>query len=264
VDAALHAADDRRMVRSMARAVRDHEKVLHEIAEATRVQRSRLPSLPLKRGRWRIGGGLLPCRFIGGDVFDLMPGMRGSQILSLIDVPGSGLAAALVAATVSSQLRALVRTHDLAEAMKLLNLQLSWERASQYSSIGVVELNQHRAVVINAGLPPISLVSEGGCCERIEGSGLPPGLVGRAEYEPCELLLQPGDRLVLMSNGLTDPFGRFDEVRHCLKELGLLAKTFFMDVPTSDRLVERMRQMLQGAGALDRDDATLITAELCA
>ncbi|HEX2572762.1 MAG TPA: fused response regulator/phosphatase [Polyangia bacterium] len=266
VESAIRAADDRRRVTRMVQSDREHGEILRELREASEVQQAQLPQLPLERDGWRITGGLLPGGLIGGDVFDVTPGLHGAQVLILIDVSGHGLAAALVAASVSSQLRALVRTHELTEALRLLNLQLAREslgaslRLGKYACIGAIELRRDRATVINAGLPPICLVRDGACADRIEASGFPPGLLDDADYERYELPVHPGERLVLMSDGLTEPFGRADEVTPCLDRLGLLDTA--QQAPAPEPLVARMEQLLRATGARDRDDATLLVAEL--
>ena len=123
----IQAADDGRRARQVAALEGERRSFLTEIEEAARIQQARLPRLPIVSGGWAITGALIPSRHVGGDLLDVMVDGDGGQVLVLVDVSGHGLGAALVAASISGQLRELVGRHPLAEVAHQLNNQLCRE-----------------------------------------------------------------------------------------------------------------------------------------
>ena len=257
VEATIRASHDRAALRRALFTSGQHKLLLRDLEEAAHVQRSRLPSMPCALPHYGLAGALVSGQHVGGDAYEVMSTGNGTSVVALIDVCGHGLAAALVAATVTSQLRALCSTHALADALKVLNGQLALDRANKFACIAIAELHADHALVINAGLPPVALIRDGVCVHRIECGGTPPGLLEGAEYEVerCELL--PGDRLVFASDGLTEPFGHSHEIDHYLEGLGLLRR----GIAPWDRLDEDIVRLLRGTGLDAHDDAAILIAE---
>jgi sigma-B regulation protein RsbU (phosphoserine phosphatase) len=262
VEAMIRAASDSRRARAAVEADREWGAIMTDLNDAARVQQGKLPPMPTTVGRWALAGALVPSRHIGGDLFDLMPGPDGSDVVAVVDVSGHGMAAALVAASLLGQLRTLVGNHPLDVALQALNDQLCADSGEKYACVAVIDLRGAEAVVINAGLPPICLVRAGVCLAQLEGSGIPPGLVENASYDRQVLTLAPGDRLVVMSDGLTEPFGSAEAVSPCLEAIGLLDPALQIEGLTRNMLAERMHTLLRGAAPGELDDATLLLAEL--
>ena len=254
-------------VDAMIRAAEDHaraDSVAHldeELREATRFQQARLPAVPAQIGGWAVAGALVASRHIGGDFFDLMTGPDGAPILALVDISGHGLAAALLAGSVANELRALARRHPLAEAMRQFNGHLWREGIERYACVAIMALHPDHALIINAGLPPVCLVRDGKCLQLLDGSGTPPGLVEAAEYEATAVAIQPGDRLIVMSDGLTEPFGAADQVGACIDRLGLAQPGLRIGALDSGTIIEQVRKLLEQSGQAGLDDATLLIAE---
>jgi sigma-B regulation protein RsbU (phosphoserine phosphatase) len=255
------AAQDHRRAQEAAEFEGERKSLLTEIEEAAGIQQARLPRLPVTSEGWAMAGALVPCRHIGGDLLDVMVDGAGGQVLALIDVSGHGLGAALVAAAVSAQLRELVGRHELVETIFQLNNQLCRESDGKYACVGVLSLERHRSVVVNAGLPPICLIREGVCTARFVGSGIPPGLVRDTPYESQTFEVRPGDRLVLMSDGLTEPFGNAEAVVPALQTLGLLAADLEIGRLSTAILTDRITALLRGSNPVELDDATLLVAQ---
>src|SRR5882757_6569588 len=207
VEAIIRAASDSRRAQEALEDDREWGAIMTDLDDAARVQQARLPLLPASVARWTIAGALVSSRQIGGDLFDLMAGPDGGHVLAVADVSGHGMAAALVAASLLSQLRTLLGSYPLPAALRALNDGLCGENADKYACVAALALRGDQATVINAGLPPICLVRDGRCLAQVEGSGVPPGLIPGADYWQQVLDLLPGDRLVVMSDGLTEPFG---------------------------------------------------------
>jgi sigma-B regulation protein RsbU (phosphoserine phosphatase) len=262
VEAIIRAASDSRRASEAAANEREWGEMLTDLNEAAQIQQGRLPTLPARADRWTVAGALVSSRQIGGDLFDLMGGPGGGHVLAVADVSGHGMAAALVAAGLLADLRTLLRSHPLPAALRAINDQLCSENAGKYACVAAIALRGERAAVINAGLPPICLVREGRCHSRVEGSGTPPGLIAGADYEQETLTLRPGDRLVVMSDGLTEPFGEADRTDPCLEKIGLCQPDLRIEELTPAVLAERIRSLLRSTRQSENDDATLLLAEL--
>ncbi len=260
VAAVIQAAGDQKRAKEAAEFEWERESLLTEMKEAARIQQARLPKLPVITGGWALAGALVPSRHIGGDMLDVMADGQGGLVLALVDVSGHGLAAALVAASVCTELRNLVSTHPLAEAVAGLNRELCREREGKYACVAVMLLEADRTVVVNAGLPPICLIRGGVCVQRFDGSGTPPGLMRDEVYQAQSCDVLPGDRLVLMSDGLTEPFGSADSVDPALDAMGLRDPALQVERLGSSILSERIVELLHRAGAGEPDDATLLVA----
>lgn len=262
VEATIRAASDSRRAKEALDDDREWGAIMTDLGEAARIQQGRLPVLPARVDRWTVAGALVSTRQIGGDLFDLMAGPDGGYVLAVADVSGHGMAAALVAASLLGQLRTLLGSHPLPAALRALNDGLCAENAEKYACVAAVALRGNQATVINAGLPPICLVRDGRCVVQVEGSGVPPGLVSHGDYDQQILDLLPGDRLVVMSDGLTEPFGGADRVGPCLDGMGLLHPELDVEKLTPAVLSERIRSLLSGVGQPENDDATLLLAQL--
>jgi phosphoserine phosphatase RsbU/P len=150
---------------------------------------------------------LRPAREITGDVYDIFEYSSGETVFAFGDVSGKGAAAALYGAMVSGLLRTLAhRRRSPAALLKLLNNVLR-ERIveAQYVTLMVLvwESAQRRFVMANAGAePPVICRNSEIIKPRVEG--VPAGLLDDREYDEVIFEAQPGDLVVLHSDGIPD------------------------------------------------------------
>lgn len=261
ISATIRAAEDQAQAKKMVEVDRERNELLNEFRDAARIQMARLPTLPVTINDWTVAGGLLASRNVGGDFFDLTTGADGEVILSLVDVSGHGLGAAMVAGLVGSQLRSLARTHSLVETIHLVNRFLAQEGGDKYACLATMALGRGTVTIINAGLPPISLIRNGISVRVIDCTGTPPGLLQDPEYQSETFTVEPGDRMVVMSDGLTEPFGAADRVSTSLDALGLSGGTLPLEGLTPEALASSITVLLSGVPDDMRDDATIVIAE---
>lgn len=245
----VHA--DRQLIRESERAIRERDQFVSELEAAQRVQSAQLPVLPRTLGGWSVSGAMIPCAMIGGDLYDVVDGDPAT--IFLIDVSGHGAGAALVASSVASAFKGLIATRGLVEAAAALNHQLLSGRSNHYACVAAVRLEGRRATVLNAGLPPITLVRRGERLTQVAGSGPPPGLV-EAGYDEVAIDVEPGDQLVLVSDGLTEPFGDCDDVSTVMAGLSPSGRFDAADLDS------RLAALMSRSGTLT-DDATVLVAE---
>ena len=204
-----------------------------ELSFALEVQRALFPrQLPDGRGL-EFSAVCIPARGISGDYYDVMQLPDGRLALAVADISGKGISAAILMANLQAVLRTITQTaRSPREVCSALNHHLHQVTdAAKFATFFYAEWNnsERRLSYVNAGHhPPIMLGSN--CGKRLEVGGFPLGLFCDAEFQTGELTLEPGDLLVLYSDGITEaesPAGEeFGEHRlqeaietHCAKPL---------------------------------------------
>jgi sigma-B regulation protein RsbU (phosphoserine phosphatase) len=231
---------------------RELHGLARELEEGSQVQRAQLPQAPVDSGRWTVAGAVVPSGKVGGDVFDVVTDSEGGMTAFVIDVSGHGRAAALVAASARSALRLLLREHDTARAITILNDHLCAMGGHHYACVAAVRLTPSTVTIVNAGLPPVCVLEAGEIVARVAGAGTPPGLIENATYRSVTYTVTPFTRVVIMSDGLTEPFGSIDDVEGSLARLELDHRQ-----PIGLDLSARIVHALGGRRA-SIDDATLV------
>ena len=165
------------------------------------------------------------CKDIGGDFFDLV---YTADALSLIvaDVSGKGVAAAVVASILQGMLYSqLARDSSLPEMIAAVNRFLCEKVGGQkYATLVVARLRPDGELeLINCGhVPP--LIISGGKVQKVEAGNFPVGLISNAEFTAARLRLTQGDRLTVVTDGVTeaeDADGEFfgnDRLESCCAE----------------------------------------------
>lgn len=221
---------------------------------AGEIQRRLLPdALSCEAGQFTIAGALEPTGDVGGDTFDYSL-ERETLHVSLTDAMGHGTDAALLATLLVGCLRNSRRAGDsLARQAAAANTALT-ERSNidQYASGQLlrVDLGTGSAHIVNAGHPsPLRL--RNGRVEAIDlDVHLPFGVLAGTTYQAQPLTLQPGDRLVLFTDGL------FERGRVNIDVAGLIAGTSSRHPREVVR--ELTRAALEGSRDGLHDDATAL------
>jgi len=145
------------------------------------------------------------CKDIGGDFFDLVYTERGLSLI-VADVSGKGVSAAVVASILQGMLYShLARDSSLPEMIAAVNSFLCEKVGGQkYATLVVARLSVDGELeLINCGHVPPLLVSDGKAV-KVEEGNLPVGLVPMVEFGAMKLRLNPQDRLLLVTDGVTE------------------------------------------------------------
>ncbi len=181
----------------------------HEIDLARDVQTQLLPVLEEEIAGIECHGFCRPAKMVGGDYYDLIPSESGSFAFTLGDVSGKGIPAAVMMASIQTLLRSLLErdVEDLAGLMSSLNRTLyASSTPDRYSTLfcGVISRDRRDLRYVNAGHIPPLLLHTDGSLEPVEGGGLPVGMVPQWSYEQHRVALEPGDMLVVVSDGIME------------------------------------------------------------
>jgi sigma-B regulation protein RsbU (phosphoserine phosphatase) len=150
---------------------------------------------------------LRPARLISGDIYDLYEHRDGQTVITMGDVSGKGAAAALYGSLISGLLRTLApRRRRPAELLRALNDALIERKVeARYVTLCVLlwDPATGQFVMANAGaLPP--MICRGAEILKVRVEGVPLGLLDSREYQEVFFQTQPGDVIVLYSDGITD------------------------------------------------------------
>jgi hypothetical protein len=147
----------------------------------------------------------LACKDIGGDFFDLVQTSSGLSLV-IADVSGKGIAAAVVAAILQGMLYShLARDASLSEMIAAVNRFLCDKVSGQkFATLVVARLAPSGEMeLINCGhVPPI--IISGKTARIVEEGNLPVGLIPVTHFQAMRLRLNPGDRLLLVTDGVTE------------------------------------------------------------
>ena len=146
---------------------------------------------------------------MGGDYYGIRQISADQYGFFLADVMGHGLAAALYTMHLSALWD---RYHPLLKTPAAFAVNISNElsrivkdgEAFAAGIGGLVDLSRHEVVLAGAGNPPALLFHSSGQCEQLQCSGLPLGVMEDAPYDDVRANVQPGDRLLLFSDGATE------------------------------------------------------------
>ena len=195
--------------------VADRLSLKGELEVAREIQLAMLPNGTYKAADIEICGMTRPANTVGGDFYDVLPMADGRIILTLGDVAGKGSPAALLMALLLAVLRTLVdEALEPTELMSRLNAQICRHSpASRFITLfyAVYEPSTGRLSYVNAGQNPPLVRRRGGHYEKLAATGVALGMFDQSTYSAVETFLDPGETLVLYSDGITeaeDPSGQ--------------------------------------------------------
>jgi serine phosphatase RsbU (regulator of sigma subunit)/pSer/pThr/pTyr-binding forkhead associated (FHA) protein len=251
--------------RLLEEAVKE-ERLRRDLKLAREVQLSFLPSsLPQAPG-YEFGAHYEAAQQVGGDYYGFIPLPEGRLAVAVGDVAGKGVAASLMMAKLSSDTRfSLLTEPDPARAVAKLN-DLIYEiasKADRFVTFALVLLDplRHLVTLVSAGHPSPLLYRAGspGLSDAMpkEVPGVPLGIMDGATFDSCMLTLQPGDSLILFTDGITESMDvkgrefRPQGIENALKGAGSVSARVLVD-----NLVRSVKQ--HAAGRDPHDDITVV------
>jgi sigma-B regulation protein RsbU (phosphoserine phosphatase) len=235
-----------------------------EIEEAREIQHRLLPvDLPDTCGCdvqvfWK------PVMEVGGDYFDAISLGSSKAALCIGDVAGKGLPAALLMSNMQASVRGLAANTPSPAAMcrELNRFVLKNTRSERLTTFfyGIHDVAHGLLRYCNAGHIPPFLVRGDGTLQRLSEGGIVFGVSSDKNYEEAEVPFGANDRLVLLTDGITEATNAENEEFGERRIIDLLSR--YRDLTAAD-LQTKLLQAVD-AFAVDglRDDATLVTVSL--
>ncbi len=232
---------------------------------AHQVQMSFLPKKPPQLSGYEFFAHYEPAQEVGGDYYDFIPLAGGRLAVMLGDVAGKGVPAALLMAKVSSDGRFCALTEpDPAQAVYRLN-ELMQEAGliDRFVTLaaGFIDSASHRVTFVNAGhMPPLIYRRATNQIEDAttrEMAGFPLGVADGIPYESVTVGLEPGDVVVVFTDGVTEAKNRDGDdfqLNNRVPATILAAAPSVGDI--GERLVAAVKQ--HALGLKQHDDITVV------
>ncbi len=194
--------------------VSDRVVMKRDLQIAKEIQTWLLPSSPPAVPGLEIAFATRPANTVAGDYYDVFPrafgdGHSQTFLVAVADVAGKSIPAALLMATVQASLKTLAQTpmslSDLVGKMNQYACTNSQD-GRRFTTAVIAEFDpQSRSFrYVNAGHNPPILRHAAGKIERLECGGIPLGIMENPPYNSATVTLQPGDWVVMFSDGVVE------------------------------------------------------------
>jgi serine phosphatase RsbU (regulator of sigma subunit) len=242
-----------------------HDQKAHELALAREMQMRILPErLPVVPG-YAFFAHYASALEVGGDYYDFIPLPDGRQAVTIADVAGKGMSAALLMVKLSSDARfCLLSEKDAEKAVGRLNALLLplCRQTDRFVTLtlAVLDPGTQTVTLVNAGhLTPLAYRAADGTVEDAHArgaAGLPLGVQDDAAYTARAIRLGPGDGLVLFTDGVLDATDHAGISFHPERVRTVLRKGPFTPPALGERLVAAVKE--HSHGCKQRDDITVV------
>ena len=246
-------------------AERSRDRLDRELASAGDMQKIILPPTLPVHARAQFAAHYQTSRHAGGDYYDVMPIDANRFALVVVDVSGHGASAAIVMAMI----RAVIHTDrtpcsDPATVLKRVNAHFKylWNTAMYATAVvGVVDLERRVIRVASAGHPPPVVIRGGGVTELPVVNGMTLFWDELPEPVVVEERLQPRDRIVFYTDGITDRVRPDDERFDTPRLMETLQRASGLNVAS---MVEALQRDLDAfaEGQEPDDDQTVLAMEV--
>ncbi|HTP89128.1 MAG TPA: SpoIIE family protein phosphatase [Bryobacteraceae bacterium] len=235
-----------------------------ELSQAAEIQQGLLPSAAPKMAGLDLAGYNVPCRTVGGDYYDYIPCVDGRVAVMVGDVAGKGMPAALLMSNLQARAQILFDDpQDLGAVVARLNRIICQNcPGNRFITffVAVVDPKSGEMTWCNAGHNPPILIRANGEIEQLQGGGLILGIMPMAPYSHKTGKMNPGDMLVMFSDGVTEACQPGKDEEFGEDRLARLARDLrHQPAETIMRsLIDTLMKWIGGAPAAD--DITLIVA----
>ena len=193
-----------------------------DLIEARKLQMTLVRERQRDFGSAEISVMLRPSGHVGGDLVGYFPLSGRRVVFYAVDVSGHGVASAMLAARLAGMFTSAMPEGNVVlsvgedenvgtfapeiAAERMNRIVMERMQVDQYFTCvyALAELDTGKVAMVQAGHPHPLILRAGGGIESVGEGGLPIGLVPGAEYARIEIQLQPGDRLLLLSDGVNE------------------------------------------------------------
>jgi phosphoserine phosphatase RsbU/P len=185
---------------------RQRQRLEQEISIARDIQQALIPHGFRDFPYFAVTGIHTPCHAVGGDYFDVFPLSDDRTAILVADVSGKGIGAALLTTMLQGALSGMTTGSDPVQVLNHVNRFLcEHSDVGRYATMFFSVLDRDgQLLFVNAGHPSPLILRRGEVTDLFTEGSFPVGLVPEASYEATTEKLQPGDTLILFSDGITE------------------------------------------------------------
>ena len=192
----------------LAEVERTEQLMAKELEQAAEIQRGLLPTAAPNVAGFDVAGQNQPCRTVGGDYYDYLAFPDGRVGMIVADVAGKGMPASLLMSSLQARVQVIFEEPEnlstkVAKLNKVVKSNCPGNRFITFF-ICVLDPKTGEVTYCNAGHNPPLLVRRSGEVEYLPAGGLILGILPDAQYDEGRCRLDPGDTVVLYSDGVTE------------------------------------------------------------
>jgi serine phosphatase RsbU (regulator of sigma subunit)/pSer/pThr/pTyr-binding forkhead associated (FHA) protein len=215
---------------ALAEEAAERRRFEQEVAIARRIQVALLPAENPEVPGLEIHGGNIPSRGVSGDYYQVIERPNTNELAVIVaDVSGKGIGASLLTGYVDALVNAyLGEDMEPAEIFNKVSPQMNAKTPVESFAtafLGILSVDTGALRYASAGHDPTIVVRSDGETELLMPTGMPLGLMPEAVYTSNEAMLEPGDSIVLYTDGITEAanpeqeeFGRERLVDACRRD----------------------------------------------
>jgi sigma-B regulation protein RsbU (phosphoserine phosphatase) len=239
-------------------------RMQEEVRLASKIQMELLPDSSPKFQGYAIAGRTMPAQVVGGDYFDFIPVDEHRIAVCLGDVTGKGLPASLLMANLQATLRSQTLNVESPKICLERSNRLLFQSTSpeKFATVFYAILDSQKNILFssNAGQDHPYLFSTDKKIQRLSAGGIPLGMLGDFTYEEESTPLEPGDTLVIYSDGVPEAMNKNGELFGEERLASVLADSHH-DAP--EAIIERIVAAIEEyAGTTPQsDDVTIVVVK---
>lgn len=247
---------------ALAEEAAERQRLEWELNQARRIQVGLFPQVLPDVSGYELYAGNIPSRGVSGDYYEVVERSGGAECVLLVaDVSGKGMSASLLTgyleALASVPIEAGFPPHEVFDRISGPLYRRTPPNRFATVVMAVLEPESGALSWANAGHNPGLIIRSTGARQWLESTGLPLGLVDDATYDTRGTTLEPGDLLVLYSDGYTEATGSDSEEFGAERLADVCAEMAGEPLGALARALERELDVFS-AGSAPSDDRTLV------
>ena len=241
----------------------EKQKMEEEMALARNIQSRLLPKKMPELDHLRLHGVNVPSKHVGGDYYDIIIIDDTCMGITIADVSGKGMGAALLMSNLQASLHSLVKEDYSLEKLvgRINNVIYRNTDPEKYITFfyGQLDINTFRLDYVNAGHNPPYILHKDGTIDELVKGGIILGMMPDMPYEIGSCQLQKGDLVMLYTDGVTETMTFDDEEYEEYRLIEFLKKNGTVKNPENinNDLISDLKNF--AAGAPQTDDITILT-----
>jgi serine phosphatase RsbU (regulator of sigma subunit) len=244
-----------RLLRTLADWVEAELATENEMHRAALLQRALRPRSAIRLPGFEVAGHCVTARHVGGDFYDWFMA-KGSLHIFAGDVMGKGIGAALIASSVRAVLRGAARFISIDEAFNRTAYDLDQDLGDTSTFVtafgACLDPATGKGQYVDAGHGLAVILDSESVPRRLTSGGLPIGAISGDHWEAHDFVLEKGDVLVVVSDGILDFFDAPSDGLAALSELGERRLS-------AQEMVDELTAFVERSGPVD--DVTVVVVK---